>query len=83
MRGLGDRHRLNWLNRGCPRSFLADRGYEVVFFSTSQAGQPGPAVGGGAAAPLADANDPAALAAMAVVVRLDAVSPPGNHLCEW
>ena len=47
-------------------AWLKAKGFELVFFSTSQAGQPGPPAGGGA--PLQDANDVAMLAEMAVVL---------------
>ncbi|MCY4633756.1 MAG: aspartate-semialdehyde dehydrogenase [Acidobacteria bacterium] len=60
--------------RGMVGSVLLDRmasegdfeGYDPVFFSTSQAGQPGPDVGDGA--PLRDATDVAALAETDIVV---------------
>ncbi|TPV96054.1 MAG: aspartate-semialdehyde dehydrogenase [Myxococcales bacterium FL481] len=48
----------------------AERDFEYIephFFSTSQVGQPGPALGDGPA-PLKDANDPAALGEMDVVI---------------
>ena len=61
--------------RGMVGSVLLDRlsaekdwhGFEPVFFTTSQAGQPGPDVGGGSR-PLLDASDLKALAAMDIVV---------------
>ena len=61
--------------RGMVGSVLLDRlsaekdwhGFEPVFFTTSQAGQPGPDVGGGSR-PLLDATDLKALAAMDIVV---------------
>lgn len=61
--------------RGMVGSVLMDRmrsegdfdGYEAVFFSTSQVGQDGPDVGGGAK-PLKDANDLGTLAEMDIVV---------------
>ena len=62
--------------RGMVGSVLLDRmasegdftACEPVFFSTSQVGQPGPAVGGLESAPLRDANDFRALAETDVVV---------------
>ena len=62
--------------RGMVGSVLLDRmategdftGFDPVFFSTSQVGQPGPAVGGGDPAPLGDANDARALAQTDIVV---------------
>ena len=62
--------------RGMVGSVLLDRmasegdftGCEPVFFSTSQVGQPGPAVGGRESAPLRDANDAQELARTDVVV---------------
>ncbi|MCC5845861.1 MAG: aspartate-semialdehyde dehydrogenase [Verrucomicrobia bacterium] len=61
--------------RGMVGSVLIDRmrrendfqGFEPVFFTTSQAGQAGPDVGGGAS-PLRDANDVRALAEMDILV---------------
>lgn len=61
--------------RGMVGSVLIDRmrqendfqGFEPVFFTTSQAGQPGPDVGGGAS-PLRDAEDIRALAEMDILV---------------
>jgi len=61
--------------RGMVGSVLIDRmrcendfqGFEPVFFTTSQAGQPGPDVGGGSS-PLRDANDVRALAEMDILV---------------
>lgn len=61
--------------RGMVGSVLIDRmhqendfqGFEPVFFTTSQAGQPGPDVGSGAA-PLRDAKDVRALAEMDILV---------------
>lgn len=60
--------------RGMVGSVLLDRmtsagdfgGFDPLFFSTSQAGQPGPAAGGGG--PLGDANDVRALAEADIVV---------------
>ena len=62
--------------RGMVGSVLLDRmetegdftGYDPVFFSTSQVGQPGPAAGGREPEPLRDANDVRALAETDVVV---------------
>ncbi len=42
--------------------------FQPVFFSTSSPGKPGPAIGGRAGGALLDANDPAALAKMDVVL---------------
>ena len=61
--------------RGMVGSVLIDRmrqendfqGFDAVFFTTSQAGQPGPDVGGGSA-PLRDANDVRALSDMDILV---------------
>ncbi|MCY4025531.1 MAG: aspartate-semialdehyde dehydrogenase [Acidobacteria bacterium] len=62
--------------RGMVGSVLLDRmategdftGFDPVFFSTSQVGQPGPAVGGRDPAPLGDAKDARALAGTDIVV---------------